>query len=80
MVWGVVLLNSAGGLLVAATMKYADNIVKCFATAIAIVAGAPLLSPPPPPRPRPPARSHARGRHHPLARLGTRHPAAAGVW
>jgi len=36
-VWLVVLLIGAGGLLVAATMKYADNIVKCFATAIAIV-------------------------------------------
>ena len=44
-VWGVVLLNSVGGLLVAATMKYADNIVKCFATAIAIIAGT-LLSVP----------------------------------
>ena len=42
-VWGVVLLNSAGGLLVAATMKYADNVVKCFATAIAILLGT-LLS------------------------------------
>merc|ERR1719263_689073 len=36
-VWLVVLLIGVGGLLVAATMKYADNIVKCFATAIAIV-------------------------------------------
>jgi len=31
-VWLVVLLIGVGGLLVAATMKYADNIVKCFAT------------------------------------------------
>jgi len=44
-VWAVVLLNGCGGLLVAATMKYADNIVKCFATAIAIIAGT-LLSVP----------------------------------
>ena len=38
-VWLVVLLIGVGGLLVAATMKYADNIAKCFATAIAIVSG-----------------------------------------
>ena len=38
-VWGVVLLNGCGGLLVAATMKYADNIVKCFAAALAIITG-----------------------------------------
>ena len=44
-VWTVVLLNSCGGLLVAATMKYADNVVKCFATALAIVCGT-LLSVP----------------------------------
>merc|ERR1719424_537432 len=44
-VWLVVLLIGAGGLLVAATMKYADNIVKCFATALAIVSGT-LLSVP----------------------------------
>ena len=42
-VWGIVLLNGCGGLLVAATMKYADNIVKCFAAALAIVSGT-LLS------------------------------------
>ena len=36
-VWLVVVLNSLGGLLVAATMKYADNIVKCFAAALAIL-------------------------------------------
>ena len=33
----------SGGLLVAATMKYADNIVKCFAAALAILSGT-LLS------------------------------------
>ena len=42
-VWLIVLLNGLGGLLVAATMKYADNIVKCFAAALAILSG-PLLS------------------------------------
>uniref|UniRef100_A0A7S0J9Q6 Uncharacterized protein n=1 Tax=Calcidiscus leptoporus TaxID=127549 RepID=A0A7S0J9Q6_9EUKA len=36
-VWLVVALNGCGGLLVAATMKYADNIVKCFAAALAII-------------------------------------------
>ena len=51
-VWMVVLLNSCGGLLVAAVMKYADNIVKCFATAIAILAGT-LLSGNPSPNPSP---------------------------
>lgn len=44
-VWTVVLLNGCGGLLVAATMKYADNIVKCFATAIAIIMGTVLSVP-----------------------------------
>jgi len=44
-VWSVVLLNGCGGLLVAATMKYADNIVKCFAAALAIICGM-LLSVP----------------------------------
>jgi len=44
-VWSVVLTNGIGGLLVAATMKYADNIIKCFATALAIVSGT-LLSVP----------------------------------
>lgn len=44
-VWLIVLLNGLGGLLVAATMKYADNVVKCFAAALAIVSGT-LLSVP----------------------------------
>ena len=44
-VWTVVLLNSCGGLLVAAVMKYADNIVKCFAAALAILSGT-LISVP----------------------------------
>ena len=44
-VWMIVLLNGVGGLLVAAAMKYADNIAKCFAAALAIVTGT-LLSVP----------------------------------
>jgi len=39
-VWAIVMINGLGGLLVAATMKYADNIVKCFATGIAVVCGS----------------------------------------
>ncbi|KAL3897537.1 MAG: hypothetical protein SGPRY_013030, partial [Prymnesium sp.] len=38
-VWFIVMLNGLGGLLVAATMKYSDNIVKCFAAALAILSG-----------------------------------------
>ena len=30
-------LNAAAGLLVAATLKYADAVLKCFATAVAII-------------------------------------------
>merc|ERR1712224_1151378 len=30
MVWGVIWLQAAGGLVVAAVLKYADNILKCF--------------------------------------------------
>ena len=43
--WSIVVVNGAGGLLIAAVMKYADAIVKCFANALAIVLGA-LLSVP----------------------------------
>ena len=57
-VWMVVLLNSCGGLLVAAVMKYADNIVKCFAAALAILSGTLISVPPshshPSPEPRTP--------------------------
>ena len=33
----IVILNGAGGLLVAATLKYADAVLKCFATAVSIL-------------------------------------------
>jgi len=36
-VWGVVALKALGGLLVACVVKYADNILKTFATALAIM-------------------------------------------
>ena len=36
-VWGVVALQACGGLVVAAIIKYADNILKNFATAVSIV-------------------------------------------
>jgi len=36
-VWAIVALKAAGGILVAATIKYADNIVKTFSTAVAIL-------------------------------------------
>lgn len=36
-VWCVVCLNGAGGLIIAMVIKYADNILKGFATALAIV-------------------------------------------
>lgn len=44
-VWLCVFLNSGGGLLVAAVMKYAGNVEKCFATSVSIVVSA-LLSVP----------------------------------
>ena len=37
LVWTNILIQSAGGLLVAVVIKYADNILKGFATSIAIV-------------------------------------------
>jgi len=36
-VWAVVMLQAAGGLLVAAVMKYADNVLKGLATAVSVV-------------------------------------------
>jgi solute carrier family 35 (UDP-sugar transporter), member A1/2/3 len=35
--WIVVLLNSLGGLIVALVLKYADNLLKCFANALALI-------------------------------------------
>mmetsp|Transcript_19672 Transcript_19672/g.66121 ORF Transcript_19672/g.66121 Transcript_19672/m.66121 type:complete len:172 (+) Transcript_19672:1-516(+) len=40
LVWDVVLLQAFGGLVVAACMKYADNIMKNFASSGAIILGA----------------------------------------
>jgi len=37
LVWAVVFCHAVGGLLVAVVMKYADNILKCFGCAIAII-------------------------------------------
>lgn len=37
LVWGIVCINALGGLAIAAVLRYADNIVKCFATAIAVL-------------------------------------------
>eukprot|EP00922_Rhytidocystis_sp_ex-Travisia-forbesii_P017443 GHVS01026008.1.p1 GENE.GHVS01026008.1~~GHVS01026008.1.p1 ORF type:complete len:488 (-),score=80.55 GHVS01026008.1:243-1706(-) len=36
-VWAVVVLQAVGGLIVAAVLKYADNILKCFGNAISII-------------------------------------------
>lgn len=37
LVWAVVAINSIGGLMVAVVVKYADNILKGFATSLAII-------------------------------------------
>jgi len=37
LVWAVILLQAVGGLVVAAVLKYADNILKCFGNAVSIV-------------------------------------------
>lgn len=36
LVWGVILLQAVGGLVVAAVLKYADNLLKCFGNALSI--------------------------------------------
>lgn len=41
-VWGIVALQAGGGLLVAATIKYADNVLKGFALAVAVVVSTAL--------------------------------------
>ncbi|XP_064455143.1 UDP-galactose translocator-like isoform X3 [Ornithodoros turicata] len=38
LIWSVIVLNAIGGLVVAVVMKYADNILKGFATSLAIIA------------------------------------------
>jgi len=37
LVWGVIFLQAVGGLVVAAVLKYADNLLKCFGNALSIV-------------------------------------------
>lgn len=37
LIWGVVAWQALGGLIVAAVMKYADNMLKCFGCALAII-------------------------------------------
>lgn len=53
MVWAVVASNAFGGLLVAVTIKYADNILRGFAQAVALIVGA-LGAPPIAPHHMPP--------------------------
>ena len=54
-VWGVVALNAAGGLLVAAAMRFADNVLKTLAASLSIVTStvaATLVVSAPAPSPR----------------------------
>merc|ERR1712232_526215 len=37
LVWAVIFVQAVGGLIVAAVMKYADNILKCFGNAVSII-------------------------------------------
>jgi len=37
LVWTVIMLQAVGGLVVAAVLKYADNILKCFGNALSII-------------------------------------------
>lgn len=37
LIWAVIVVHALGGLIVASCMKYADNILKCFGNAVAIV-------------------------------------------
>merc|ERR1740129_1963157 len=39
LVWVVILLQAGGGLVIASVMKYADNILKCFGSALSISIG-----------------------------------------
>lgn len=36
-VWGVIAIQAAGGLIVAIVVKYADNVLKSFATSVSII-------------------------------------------
>lgn len=42
LLWLVIILQASGGLLVAAVMKYASNILKCYAGAVSVVLSAVL--------------------------------------
>eukprot|EP00808_Paulinella_micropora_P004305 g27005.t1 len=44
MVWCVIMNQALGGLIIAMVIKYADNIVKCFAVALSIILGAVLTA------------------------------------
>jgi solute carrier family 35 (UDP-sugar transporter), member A1/2/3 len=39
-VWSVIILQAAGGLIVAVVVKYADNVLKGFATSLSILISA----------------------------------------